>query len=266
MDHAYSHGITLFDTAAAYAGGASEIIIGRWLASRQPAAASLRVATKIQPPFQAATLGPAVAESRRRLGGRPLDVLFLHRWDETAESDEVLRGLERLVREGHVATLGVSNYSTTQLARLLKRQAELQLTPCQVIQNNHNFAVREVDMPLRHLCAEHKVAIVTYSPLGAGFLTGKHWHGAAAGTRFTLIPGHQKVYFQEQAFRRLAHLQAVANRHGLQPEKLALAWALKEAGAGSVLVGGRSVSHLNQALEALSWEETPIMEELATTD
>lgn len=262
MDHAYARGMTLFDTAASYSSGASEVIVGRWLASRRPTRGSLRVATKILPPFQATTLSTVVAESRQRLGGLTIDVLFLHRWDETAESDEVLVAFDQLVTEGHIATLGVSNYSATQLSRLLNRQARLHLAPCQLIQNNHNFSVREMNPALRKLCAARGVGTLTYSPLGAGFLTGKHRHGAAPNTRFTLIPGHQDVYFQATAFRRLDHLLAVSKRHAIKPEKLALAWACQEAATGSVIIGARSVPQLEQAFEVLSWEAPQILREL----
>jgi aryl-alcohol dehydrogenase-like predicted oxidoreductase len=115
MDHAVARGITLFDTAATYTAGASELIVGAWLASRRPAAGSLTVATKIYPPFTPEAIDAAVAASAARLGVATIDLLYLHKWDAAAETPAALRALDGLVRSGRVRTLGVSNFTAAQL-------------------------------------------------------------------------------------------------------------------------------------------------------
>ncbi|MEQ1853064.1 MAG: aldo/keto reductase, partial [Chthoniobacteraceae bacterium] len=110
-----------------------------------------------------------------------------------------------------------------------------------------------------------QIAIVTYSPLGAGFLTGKHQRGVAPGSRFDLVPGHQDVYFHESAYRRLARLEAVAARTGLSQAHLALAWALHQPGIASVLIGGRTPAHLDQALAAEALDDPALFVELAAS-
>jgi aryl-alcohol dehydrogenase-like predicted oxidoreductase len=122
------------------------------------------------------------------------------------------------------------------------------------VQNNHNLAVRNVTPELRAFCAARNIAIVTYSPLGAGFLTSKHRRGVEPGSRFEVAPGHQKIYFNPEAERRLAHLEALAARTGHSQAHLALAWALHQPGVASVLVGGRTPAHLDQALAAQAFE------------
>lgn len=263
MDHAQSRGVVFFDTAAAYANGASEQIVGAWLADRRPASGSCVVGTKVRPPFTAAAIAGSVEQSLRRLGVDTLDVLFLHLWDPTAETPAALAALDRLIRGGLVRVIGASNFTAPQLERTLRLQADLGLARFQAVQNNHNLAVREVDGPLHELCEAEGVAIITYSPLGAGFLTGKHRNGAAPGSRFALVPGHQDIYFHETASRRLAHLQAVAARTGHAPEKLALAWALHQPGVASVLIGGRKAGHLDQAFAALELDEPELLAELS---
>jgi aryl-alcohol dehydrogenase-like predicted oxidoreductase len=221
------------------------------------------IGTKVRPPFTAAAITDSVEQSRHRLGVDTLDMLFLHRWEHTAETPAALATLDRLVHKGRVRAIGASNFTAPQLERALRLQTELGLTRFQVVQNNHNLAVREVDGPLRALCAAEAVAIITYSPLGAGFLTGKHRYGAAPGSRFARAPGHQDVYFHETAFRRLSHLQAVAARTGHAPEKLALAWALRQPGVRSVLIGGRTTGHLDQAFAAMELDEPALLAELS---
>ncbi|MFA6543306.1 MAG: aldo/keto reductase [Limisphaerales bacterium] len=262
LDHAFARGITFFDTAAAYAQGASESIIGRWMASRRPAAGCVTVATKIQPPYEPVRLADAVGESLRRLGLTAIDLLYLHRWDATAESPASLAALDALVRAGKVRALGASNYNRQQLETALALQQRHGLERFSVVQNNQNLAVNDVSAEFREFCAAQKIAIVTYSPLGAGFLTGKHRRGVQPGSRFDLVPGHQEVYFHDTAWRRLARLESVAARTGHSQAHLALAWALHQPGVASVLVGGRTPAHLDQALAAETFDVPALFAEL----
>lgn len=262
MDHAVARGITLFDTAATYTAGASEKIVGAWLASRRPAAGSLTVATKIYPPFTPEAIDAAVAASAARLGVATIDLLYLHKWDAAAETPAALRALDGLVRSGRVRSLGVSNFTAAQLQTVLTLQQQSGLAPFRALQNVNNLAVSEVDPVLRDLCAAQKVAIITYSPLGAGYLTGKHRGGVQPGSRFDVAPGHQAIYFKPGPEGRLDRLAAVAARTGHPMAHLALAWAMHRPGVTSVLVGGRTPAHLDQAFAALALNEPSLFAEL----
>ena len=264
LDRAVARGITLLDTAAAYGDGASERVLGGWLAARRAGAGVVTIATKVAPPYDPARIAPAVCASLDRLGLATLDLLYLHRWDPTAARVETLAALDACVREGRARALGVSNCTAAQLAAALDLQTREGLEPFRVIQNNHNLAVRDVDADLRRLCAGRGIAIVTYSPLGAGCLTGKHRRGVQPGSRFELVPGHQDVYFNERARRRLARLEAVAARTGHGQVHIALAWALHQPGIASVLVGVRTHAHIDQALDALALDDRTLFEELDT--
>jgi 1-deoxyxylulose-5-phosphate synthase len=261
MDHALANGTTLFDTAAAYGGGASESIVGKWLV-RSGVRERVTLATKILPPYIPNAMEAAVEASRRRLGVTSIDLLFLHRWDATAENEESLRVLDRLVRSGHVQRLGASNFSAAELDRSLTIQTELGLARFRALQNIHNFAVRGIDDATRELCTRDGIEIITYSPLGAGFLTGKHEDGVKPGSRFEIIPGHQNVYFNDVARRRLARLRTVAARSERAMTELALAWALRQPQVGTVLVGGRTPAHLDQAFRARTFPDLDLLREL----
>jgi aryl-alcohol dehydrogenase-like predicted oxidoreductase len=97
--------------------------------------------------------------------------------------------------------------------------------------------------------------VITYSPLGAGFLTGKYRPGGRVpeGTRFDVIPGHQAIYFTEHGFRVVAELRRVSAESGHSLVKLALGWVLAQHGVTSVLIGARRPEHVDQALEAEQW-------------
>ncbi len=242
LDHAFARGVTHFDTAAAYGGGASETILGKWLASRKPE--GITVATKILPPYDRIDITPSV----RRLGVDQIDLLYLHQWYDTAL--QAGAALEKLP----VKRFGASNVTLDQLRALGTR--------FRVIQNNHNLAVSDVTDTMRDYCATNATAIVTYSPLGAGFLTGKHQNGVLAGSRFEIVPGHQNVYCHDAAYQRLARLEAVAQRTGHSQALLALAWALHQPGIDTVLVGGRTPAHLDQAFAALAFDDATLLTEL----
>ena len=262
LDHAVARGVVFFDTAAAYGAGASEKILGSWLASRRPAAGSVSIATKMLPPYEPGRIEESVECSLQRLGVASLDLLYLHRWDAAVESPAALAALNGLVRAGKVRMLGASNFSVSQLAAAVTLQEQHGFEPFRVVQNNHNLAVSDVSPQLREFSAGRELAIVTYSPLGAGFLTSKHQRGVAPGSRFALVPGHQEVYFHEAASRRLARLEAVAVRTGHSQAHLALAWALHQRGVASVLAGGRNPAHLDQALAAQDFDDPAIFAEL----
>ena len=256
MDYALKHNITFFDTASAYAAGGSEKVVGAWLASRKPKPGAVVLATKITKPYIPEQIEERVNQSLARLGVDSVDLFYLHSWDEEAANPGVLAALDRIVRSGKAKTIGVSNFNAEQLERVLKLQKANGWARMKAVQNTHTFAVRHVDDPLVALCAREDVAIVTYSPLGAGFLTGKHQGGVAPGSRFDIIPGHQPIYFNDSARTRLAQLEGVAAKSGRSLVQLALSWVLHKPWVGSVLVGGRTTAHLDQAIAALAFDPT----------
>jgi aryl-alcohol dehydrogenase-like predicted oxidoreductase len=260
MDEALSRGLMLFDTAAAYGNGSSERIVGVWLASRRPA--DVILATKLLPPYNPAKLEEDLEQSLERLGVASVDLLYLHQWHPGVENLETLAVLDGWVRRGHVRALGASNFRVSQLARALSDQQGVGLARFEVIQNNHNFAVSDLDLAMLELCAAEELAVITYSPLGAGFLTGKHRGGVVEGSRFAIAPGHQAIYFRPEAWRRLEKLETVAGRHGLAPAHVALAWAMHSRPTHCMLVGGRSTAQLEQALAASALDDPALFEEL----
>src|SRR5687767_14342302 len=96
MDHAVARGITHFDTAAAYGAGESERAVGAWLEARKHAPGTITVATKILPPYEPSSIQETVKQSRERLGGHGIDLLYLHRWDPSATNPAALQTLDAL--------------------------------------------------------------------------------------------------------------------------------------------------------------------------
>ncbi len=203
----------------------TEIIIGKWLDEHTGLKESITVATKILPPFSTNNIEKSVNESLKRLKTETIDLLYLHRWDTSLDNTDSLHALNNLILTGKIKSLGASNFTTEQLSNTLQQQIENNFITFQFVQNNHNLAVSDIGIEFKKICTQYNIPMISYSPLGAGFLTGKHLDGVQTGSRFDLIPGHQDVYFNEVAYTRLARLQQVSVRTSYTPSHLALAWA-----------------------------------------
>lgn len=262
MDCAVSCGITFFDTAAAYHHGASEAIIGAWLASRRPKSDQILVATKVLPPYSPEAIMKSVDQSLENLGKNAIDLFYLHSWDNSAKDINVLLMLDKLLKQGKIRMFGASNFTGDQLDEIIQLQISNGLKPFNYVQINHNLAISDLTTKLNDVCKTNQIDIVTYSPLGAGFLTGKYTNGVPVDSRFGIIPGHQNIYFTDQAFKKCEQLRKVSLSSGYSMEHLAMSWALHQSGVKYVLVGGRSPEQLEKAFVAQGFYDKEIFQAL----
>lgn len=242
LDRARECGITLLDTAAAYHGGESERVLGAWLAERG-CRGEFILATKVAPPLGYERIITSAEESLRRLRVDAIDLFQLHSWDAATPVTESLAALQTLRDQGKIRYFGCSNWTLDQL----RAHPEME-----TIQPPYNLVQRDIENGMIDHCAAAGIGILTYSPLAAGFLTGKYSPGGPipAGTRFDVIPGHQSIYFTERGWSVLDQLRSVAVRKGKSLAALALEWVVSRPGVSSVLIGARSQSQIDQALEA----------------
>ncbi|HMC65076.1 MAG TPA: aldo/keto reductase, partial [Gemmataceae bacterium] len=104
------------------------------------------------------------------------------------------------------------------------------------------------------LASSEGIHVLTYSPLGAGFLTGKYTPDRSSfprGTRFDVVPGHADVYFSARNFRIVDRLRDMSERVAVPVARLAMAWVLKNPSVNTVLVGARTTAHLDNAVAAI---------------
>lgn len=251
MDHAFASGVTLFDTAAAYGGGASESIVGEWLRLRDRRH-EVVLATKVTGQLSREWILESVHQSLERLQTDCIDLLQTHVWDDSTPFLETLEALTQLVEEGKVRHIGCSNYSADQLDTALTLSGAKQLARMTSVQPPYNLVQREIEADLIPLCQREQIGIISYSPLAAGFLTGKHRRGepVVAGSRFDVIPGHQSIYLNEHGFSVLDELDKQAAATGRTHIDLALSWVLQQPGVTSVLFGARNTQHVDQAINA----------------
>jgi aryl-alcohol dehydrogenase-like predicted oxidoreductase len=258
MDRAVERGISLFDTAEAYGDGRSEEVIGNWLADRHTRD-KIVLATKVRTPLDRPRVLASAEASLRRLRVETIDLFQLHSQDADVPLDETLEALDILVRQGKVRFVGCSNFPAWQLCKALWRQDVNGWARMESVQPNYSLVVRDIEQELLPLCADQQVGVISYSPLGAGFLTGKYRRGGdvPAGTRMDVVPLMQPIYFHEAGFRILEGLRGKAAELGTPMRLLALAWVMTGPGITSVLIGARSPEQVDQALEADAMGMTP---------
>jgi aryl-alcohol dehydrogenase-like predicted oxidoreductase len=253
MEHALSRGINLFDTAEAYGAGASESVIGKWLKASGNRD-KIVLCTKVSGNLTAERILTSAEASLRRLDVDHVDLFQLHRFDPAVPLEEMLEALNRVVEKGYARYIGCSNYAAWQLAKSLWKQDVSGWARMESVQPMYNLVDRNIERELIPLCQDQQVGIISYSPLGAGFLTGKYYQNREVphGTRFAVMPGHQPLYFTETGWRVVEGLRAKSAQTGISTIHLALAWTIGQPGITSVLVGARGTEQVDQAFEAES--------------
>ena len=258
MDAARAGGITMFDTADAYAGGISEQWIGEWLADRR-AHNDIAVTTKVGGPTDAGSglsrehIRGQIDASLRRLGVARVALYLAHGPDETVPIEETVGTFEELVAAGKIGSYGVSNVTAAQLSAATAVGRPVN------VQNGYNLFDRSAQDELWPICAAEGVGFSAYSPLAGGLLTGKHRAGQpyAAGSRMALRPPELTDLTVDNALRSLPRLTEIADGYGVPLTTLALAWALTDPGLTSAVVGPRSEEHLKPMLAAVDLVLTP---------
>jgi 1-deoxyxylulose-5-phosphate synthase len=282
MDHAFELGIRLFDTAEAYGGGqsreyrrqvygvddqreiggemhSSEKIIGRWLRSRGVRDDVVLLTKKLRN-FERTAVRESVAASLERLQTDRIDIYMYHQYDASTPPEEAVAAMDEVLRSGCARIAGCSNYNALQLRQALDISRKNGLQRFEAIENNYNLAVPGIADEMLPLCRQEEIGVVSYSPLGAGFLTGKYTPDRTnlpAGSRFHVVPGHTDIYFSERNFRVLANLHEFAARVHVPAHRLAMAWVFQNPDVTNVLVGARKKEHLDNAVAALAMELPP---------
>ncbi len=253
LNHALDQGMTLFDTAESYGGGASEELVGSWMESRG-CRDEIVLASKVSGILTRNRIISSAEESLRRLKTDRIDLFQLHVWDDETPLTEMLAALDALVRDGKVLEIGCSNYTKDQLETARKLSDEGGLTKMKTVQPPYNLVQREIEIDLLPYCQEEGIGVISYSPLAAGFLTGKYRPGKSPpkGSRFDVIPGHQPIYFTNHGYDVLEQLDHRVMETGHTHAELAMQWTLQQSGITSVLVGARTTDHVDLAVNLLS--------------
>jgi aryl-alcohol dehydrogenase-like predicted oxidoreductase len=258
-------GINFLDTADIYHRGESERVVGRAIADRRD---QWILATKGRGPMgegpndQGASrlhLMQALEASLRRLGTDYVDLYYVHTPDYQTPIDETLRTLDDMVRSGKVRYLACSNFRAWRLCEALWTSDRLGLNRFSCVQPLYNVVNRDIEVELLPLCQEHRIGVVTYSPLARGILTGKYQPGQvpAEGTRAARQdPRMLQAEWREASLEVAAQLNQYCQTRRVAASQFALAWCLANPIVSAVIIGPRTREQFADNMAGLTFEWT----------
>jgi aryl-alcohol dehydrogenase-like predicted oxidoreductase len=263
MDAYAAAGGNFIDTADVYSrwvpgnpGGVSEEIIGRWL--QQGKRHEYVIATKGHgrmwdgpngEGLSRAHLLKAADDSLRRLGTDYIDLYQTHWPRSDAPQEETMRALDDLVRAGKVRYIGCSNEPAWRLCKSLWISEREHLNRFISLQPPYSLVNRaKFERENEALCLDQGIGVIPYSPLQAGFLTGKYRRGA---TPESVRAEGLKKYFTEQNYALIELLDRLAAAHSATVTQVSLAWLLQRPAITAPIVGANSVEQLTDILGAL---------------
>lgn len=246
-------GIRHFDTAFSYTGGKSEQIIGGFAARDR---ARVFVATKVGLSGGAgrANLAAQFDVSRRRLGLDQVDLVYLHRFDPATPLDETMELFAEFHGQGWARHFGVSNFAAWQVMKADAAARRFGLS-IDAIQPMFSLVKRQAEVELLPMAQSEGIAAFTYSPLGGGLLTGKYT--GQRGGRITDDPKYTVRYGPAWMHEAARALTAQAERAGVHPATLAIAWIAHHPLGPVPIISGKSLDQLRPSLDGLAYALAP---------
>jgi len=258
LHRAIDLGVTHFDTAEIYGQGRNEQLLGKAFAGRW---GQIVLATKFGPqrdPATGAFLGvdgsPAnvrssCEKSLRRLGTDRIDLYYLHRVDPSTPIEETVGAMARLVEEGKIGAVGLSEASAETIRRAHT------IYPVAALQTEYSIFSRDVERDILPICRELNISLVAYSPLGRGMLTGRYALAGERPTGETDYRAQMQPRFQpgniEANLKLVEAIKEVAARAGCAAAQVALAWVLGQGDHVVAIPGTTRLANLETNLGAL---------------
>lgn len=272
VDICLEHGLTMFDSADIYSGGAAEEVLGAAIKGRRD---KVLISTKAT--FRSGEGANDVGSSRyhltraveaalKRLGTDHIDLFQLHGYDAKTPPEEVLSTLDNLIRAGKIGYIGVSNFSGWHLMKALATADRYGLPRFVANQTYYSLVGRDYEWELMPLGLDQGVGAMVWSPLGWGRLTGKIRRGKPLppSSRLHATADYGPPVPDEYLYTVMDALDEIAEETGKSVPQIALNWVLQRPTVSSVIVGARNEEQLRQNLGAVGWNLTP--EQVRTLD
>jgi aryl-alcohol dehydrogenase-like predicted oxidoreductase len=266
LDAYYAAGGNFIDTADIYGRrgsegmGASERIIGHWMAARGNRD-RLVVATKVgmspeRPGLSPEAIRRGVEDSLQRLGIERIDLYYAHQDDPDTPLEETLEAFDALIQEGKIAYAAASNYSAARLEEALRIGEVDGMASYVALQPHYNLLERgEYEGELESLCERSGLACIPYFGLARGFLSGKYRRDGEApdGPR---AAGVREQYFNEHAFAVLDVLDEIAAAQSTSVAAVSLAWLRAQPTVLAPIASATSTEQLGELLASATIELT----------
>ncbi|ORZ06259.1 NADP-dependent oxidoreductase domain-containing protein [Absidia repens] len=273
---AYAAGINFFDTANIYSGGISERILGKAIKQFNMPRGRIVVATKafcgVRPEDEAySTMFPyedpkyinqcglsrkhlfdAVDESLKRLDLDYIDLYQIHRADPYTPWEETMEALHDLVKSGKVRYIGASSMKTFEFQKANAIAEKNGWTKFVSMQNLYNLMCREDEREMVPYCVDQGIAMIPWSPLAAGLLTGKNRSTTRENLSKAMMARVSKTAHPEDDDNVVDAVVQIAEKRGITPAKVALAWAYSKPYVTAPIIGFTKEKYLTEAIEALA--------------
>ena len=255
LDHARRIGIRGFDTANTYGGGASEIILGKWLHRQCPSfRREAQIATKVgnphgcpqgEGPLSRAQVLHHLDVSLSRLGVERIDLYYIHEFDRVTPLEETLEAMALAAQAGKIERFGVSNASLADIKAVRDFANSGIASRFEFVQNEYSLLSHGDARELIPYCAEHGLRYTAFSPLAGGFLTGKYRLGEEppVGSRFAHAPQVCAGYSSEESFTAIEQLRELAEVRQMTMAEAALRFVLDTPGLDGLIIAPRRVEH-----------------------
>src|ERR1700720_1604148 len=252
-------GGNFIDTANIYTNGTSETFLSEFVKGHR---ASLVLATK----YTNATPGTdpnaagnhrksmmqSVEASLKRLQTDYIDLYWVHIWDQLTPVEEIMRGLDDLVRQGKVLYVGISDFPAWWIAQANTLASLRGWSPFVALQMEYSLIERTVERELIPMARALNLGVTAWSPLSRGVLTGKyHGHGSSESGRMSADSLKQFMPEEQRTGRILAAVKTVANQVGRSMAQVALAWLRSGPGPVFPNIGARKLSQLQDNLASI---------------
>lgn len=281
LDAFAAAGGTLLDTADVYVGGASETIIGKWLASRPSEVTdSIVIATKGRFPtaegdpnavgLSRRHLDIALNASLRRLGVDAIDLYQVHAWDPITPLAETLEFLDNAVRAGKIRYYGLSNFTGWQVQKAVDLAQARGLVKPITLQPQYSLLCREIEWEIVPACESTDLGLLPWSPLAGGLLTGKYQRGAEAPADTRLADARIGSFFaprtaEQRTWDVIETVQSIAAEREVTAAQVALAWVKGRPQVSSVIIGASTFEQFTDNLAAADLVLTEKENERLTT-
>ncbi len=253
-------GINFFDTADIYSLGESEKVVGSALkdyAKRD----DVVIATKVFNPMSSSPndgglsrkhIMNSIDASLTRLKTDHVDLYQIHRWDYYTPIEETMEALHDVVKSGKALYIGASSMHAWQFAKALYTSELNGWSRFVSMQPHYNLIYREEEREMIPFCIDQKIAVIPWSPLARGLLTGNRSKERTETIRARTDQFGKSLYPFDSDFDIVTRLAAVASKKGLPDAQVALAWLLSKPVITAPIIGASKPGHLEDAVAALS--------------
>lgn len=265
--HTREAGINFYDCANGYSSGRAEELLGKFMASERD---QLVITSKVYFPTgkdvnargaNRRHINLEVEKSLRRLNTDWIDVYFIHHFDENTPLEETVRALDDLVQQGKILYPAVSNFAAWQIMKALGIAEREHRAAFRVVQPMYNLVKRQAEVEILPMSQAEGLAVIPYSPLGGGLLTGKYASGSPKSGRLVDNKMYVTRFGEDWMFESARNFAALAQETGYDPAALAVAWVAAHPAVTAPIIGARNIDQLEGSLKSLNVDMTPALYE-----